>query len=335
MPNKPIIGITLGDAAGVGPEVIAKALSEDRIYENCRPIVIGDSKAIREGVKVARKPLKLHPVKKVTEAYFRLGTIDILDLNNIDITKLEMGKPQAMAGKASVEYIKKAVELAKRGEIDAIATAPINKEAVNKAGFKYSGHTELLAELTGTKDYAMMLVGGPLRVIHVTTHVSLRQACKLVDSKRILKTIRLAWKAMGNLGIEKPKLAVAALNPHAGEGGLFGSEEIDIIKPAVELARDEGIEVSGPYPADTVFLRASRGEFDMVVAMYHDQGHIPIKMYAFEGGVNVTVGLPIIRTSVDHGTAYRRAGLKLGTGNPKSMIEAILLAADMAEKKNK
>ncbi len=333
MTDKPIIGITMGDAAGVGPEVIAKALSEDKIYENCRPIVIGDSKVLKEGIRVARKTLEVHPVKRVSEAYFKLGSIDVLDLDNIDMEKLEMGKAQAMAGKASVEYIKKAVELAKEGEIDAIATAPINKEAINKAGFKYSGHTELLAELTGTKDYAMMLVGGSLRVIHVTTHVSLREACELIDSNRILRTIRLAWKAMREMGIENPKVAVAALNPHAGEGGLFGSEEIDAIRPAVELARDEGINASGPYPADTVFLRASRGEFDIVVAMYHDQGHIPIKMQAFEGGVNVTVGLPIIRTSVDHGTAYRRAGLRLGTANPKSMIEAILLASKMAKRR--
>ena len=253
-----------------------------------------------------------------------------------------MGKPQAMAGKASVEYIKKAMELALKGEIHAIATAPISKEAINMAGYNYAGHTELLAHLTCTKDYAMMLIAGSLRVIHVTTHVPFSEVSKLIRKDRVYRTIKLAYDAMRRLGIQNPRIAVAGLNPHSGEGGLFGREEIDEIIPAVELARREGLNVTGPIPADTVFVRARGGEFDIVVAMYHDQGHIPIKLLGLEwdeskkrwtsvGGVNVTVGLPIIRTSVDHGTAYGKAGRKEGTANPQSLIEAIKMAAGFAK----
>jgi 4-hydroxythreonine-4-phosphate dehydrogenase len=227
-----------------------------------------------------------------------------------------------------VQSIEKAVALARSGAIDAIATAPISKEAINQAGSPYPGHTEMLAALTDTKDYTMMLVADKLRVVHVTTHVSMRRACELMTPERVLRTIRLAHRAAQELGAPKPKVAVAGLNAHAGEGGLFGREEIEGIAPAIEAARKEGIDAYGPLPPDTVFLRASRGQFDIVVAMYHDQGHIPIKMLGFEAGVNATVGLPIIRTSVDHGTAYGRAGQ--GRADPTSMIEAIKLAVMMA-----
>jgi len=343
---KPIIGITMGDAAGIGPEIIAKALSLKEIYDVCNPVVIGDSKAMNEGIKVARVQLEVHPIKDISEALFRYGKIDILDLNNIDIDKLVMGKPQAMAGKASFEYIAKAVQMALKGEIHAIATAPISKEALNMAGYTFTGHTEILAHLTGTKDYAMMLVAGNLRVIHVTTHISLSEVPKHIKKERILTTIKLAYDALRNLGFEKPKIAVAALNPHAGEGGLFGKEEINEISPAIEMAKQLGIDVEGPIPADTVFVRAKGGEFDAVIAMYHDQGHIPVKLAGFEfdyktkqwkavGGVNITLGLPIIRTSVDHGTAYGKAGRREGTANPQSMIEAIKMAAQMAINKFK
>ena len=339
---KPIVGITMGDAAGIGPEIIAKALSLREIYETCRPVVIGDADVMREGIKVARVNLEINPIKELSEARFEHGIIDVLDLNNVRVKDLEAGKPQAMAGKASVEYIEKAVELALRGEIHAVATAPISKEAINMAGYKYAGHTELLAHLTGTRDYAMMLTAGPLKVIHVTTHVPLSEVSRMIKKERVLKTIRLAHQIMRKLGFSNPRIAVAGLNPHRGEGGLFGTEEIYEIKPAVEQARNEGINVEGPLPADTVFVKAKGGAYDAVVAMYHDQGHIPIKLLGLEwneerkewtmvSGVNITIGLPIIRTSVDHGTAFRKAGK--GTANPQSMIEAITLAAKMVEAK--
>jgi len=339
---KPVIGITMGDAAGIGPEIIAKALSLMEIYEICRPVVIGDANVMREGIKVAHVQLKINSIKEVSDARFEYGMIDVLDLKNIKINELKMGKPQAMAGKASVEYIERAVELALRGEIHAIATAPISKEAINMAGYKYAGHTELLAHLTGTKNYAMMLIAGPLRVIHVTTHISISEVPKMIKKERVLKTIRLAYDVMRRLGFSNPRIAVAGLNPHCGEGGLFGREEVEEITPAVESARKMGLNVVGPLPADTVFVRARGGEFDIVVAMYHDQGHIPIKMLGLEwdeakrrwvsvGGVNVTVGLPIIRTSVDHGTAYGKAGRREGTANPQSLIESIKMAAKLAK----
>ena len=219
------------------------------------------------------------------------------------------------------------------GDIDAIATAPLNKEAINLAGFNYNGHTELLAEATGTEDYAMMLVAGRLRVVHVTTHVALGKVSELIRKKRVMTTIKLTDQSLRSLGIKNPNIAVAGLNPHAGEGGLFGSEEKQEIRPAVEECRSLGISVDGPFPSDTIFLRGSRGDFDAVVAMYHDQGHIPVKTLGFEEGVNVTIGLPIIRTSVDHGTAFDIAWK--GKANPRSMIEAIRLASDLARSKKK
>jgi 4-hydroxythreonine-4-phosphate dehydrogenase len=320
----------MGDAAGIGSEIIAKALSLKEIYDICKPIVIGDAKVMEEGFKVAKVNLNLHRISEINECKFKHGTIDILDLMNIDIEKLIMGSPQAMAGKAAFEYIKKAIELALEKKIHAIATAPISKRALNMAGYNYPGHTEIFADLTKTKDYAMLLVYGPLKVIHTTTHVSLREACNMIKKDLVFSTIKLADKAMKEMGINEPRVVVAGLNPHAGEDGLFGKEELEEIKPAIELAKKQEIKVVGPLPPDTTFLRAYKGEFDIAVAMYHDQGHIAVKMIGFEEGVNVTVGLPIIRTSVDHGTAYKRAGLRLGTANPKSLIEAIKLAARMA-----
>ena len=336
---KPTIGITMGDAAGVGPEIISKALSLKEIYEVCKPAVIGDSKVMEQAVKIAKVNLKVNPIRDLKEAIFEHGTIDVIDLRNIELNKLVMGKVNAMAGKASVDYIKKAVALALSDAIKAIVTAPISKEAINKAGYHYSGHTELLADLTKTRDYTMMLIAGPLRVTHVTTHMSLREACSKIRRERIYKVIKLTDKALREMEINDPRIAVAGLNPHCGEGGLFGREEIEEIKPAVEMARKEGINVVGPLPADTVFVRAKGGAYDAVVAMYHDQGHIPVKMLGLEwdekrrewtrvSGVNITIGLPIIRTSVDHGTAFGKAGK--GTANPQSMIEAIKLAAKIA-----
>jgi len=252
----------------------------------------------------------------------------VLDLKNLP-ADLPFATVDARAGKAAFEYVAKGVELATKGEIDAICTGPLHKEALNAAGYHYPGHTEILADLSNTKDYAMMLPGGPLRVIHVTTHVSLRRACDLVKKERVLKVIELADKAMKQLGFAAPRIAVAGLNPHSGEGGLFGDEEIREIIPAVEEAKRLGYDVTGPVPPDTVFYRAAIKEhFDIVVVMYHDQGHIPLKVLGFETGVNVTVGLPFIRTSVDHGTVFGKAGK--GTADPRSMSEALYLAARMA-----
>ena len=339
---RPIIGITMGDAAGVGPEVIAKALSLEEIYSICRPIVIGDAGVIEQAVRIAQVNLSVKCVHDLKDANFEYGVIDVLDLRNINLTRLKMGTVSAMAGRAAVEYVERAANLALNHEIHAIATAPINKEAINRAGYDYAGHTELLAHLTNTEDYAMMLMKEPLRVTHVTTHTSLKKACRMIRKKRVCKVIKLTYEALKAIGINRPTIAVASLNPHGGEGGLFGTDEIEEIKPAVEMAKKEGIDVEGPLPADTVYVKARGGAYDAVVAMYHDQGHIPIKLLGLEwdekqkrwtmvSGVNVTIGLPIIRTSVDHGTAFGKAGK--GAANPESMIEAIKLAARMAEAK--
>lgn len=328
---KPIIGITMGDPAGVGAEVIAKALSRRELYEICRPIVIGDADVMTKVLGIAKVQLKVNPVKELSEAEFKFGSMDVLDLENVDVDKLELGKVQAMAGKASMEYIEKAVELALRDKIHAIATASINKGAIHLAGSKFPGHTEMLAHLTGSKEVTMMLVAKQLRVFHVTIHESLRHAVELIKKERVLKTIKLAHEALQSLGIEKPKIAVAGLNPHASDGGIFGTEEAEEIAPAIQSARKMEINAVGPIPPDTVFLRAKEGEFDGAVAMYHDQGHIPIKLLGFMIGVNVTIGLPIIRTSVDHGTAYDLVGR--GVANPRSMIETIKLATQMARAK--
>jgi 4-hydroxythreonine-4-phosphate dehydrogenase len=338
----PIIAITMGDAAGIGPEIIAKTLALKEIYTLCKPIVIGDSNAIKMGLEVAGIQLKVKSLKNVKDAQFKFGKIDVLDLHNIEINKIVMGKPQAMAGKASVDYVKKAAKLALEGNVDAIVTAPLNKEAMKMAGIPYIGHTELLADLSKTKDYAMMLASGSLKVVHVTTHVALKEVPDLITKERVLNKIKLADSTLRSLGVKTPKIGVAGLNPHSGEGGLLGMEEINEIRPAVEEAKRIGLDVEGPLPPDTIFSRAAGGGYDVVVAMYHDQGHIPVKQMGFKwetdsegwsevSGVNVTIGLPFIRTSVDHGTAYGKAGRKDGTANPQSLIDAIKIAVNMAK----
>ena len=332
--KKPILGITMGDAAGVGPEIIVMALSQEEIRGICNPLVIGDAATMEAAVEIAGSLNKVRALKEVSEARFEEGLIEVLDLANIDLIKLTRGRVSPMAGKAAYGYVRSAIELALAEEIDAIVTAPLNKEALNAAGYHYAGHTEILADLCEAKDVTMMLVAGELRVSHVTTHVSMREACDLVKKERILKVIELTDGALKRMGIERPGIAVAGLNPHASDGGLFGREEIEEIEPAVEEAKRLGFYVTGPIPPDTVFYRAIKGseigrsQFDAVVAMYHDQGHIPIKLLGFFDGVNVTLGLPIIRTSVDHGTAFGKAGK--GTANPASLIEAIKLGAKMA-----
>ena len=336
---RPIIGVTMGDAAGIGPEIIAKALSIREIYELCRPIVIGDAHVIKETVKIIGVDTRVNSLHDIGKAKFDFGTIDVLDMSNIDLSNLRVGQVDAMAGKAAVQYVETAVRLALDGKIHAIATAPINKEAISIAGCPYAGHTELLAHLTDTRNYAMMLIVGSLRVVHVTTHVSMRKACDMIKKRRVFDVIQLANQALLRMGTKKPRIAVASFNPHAGEGGLFGTEEIEEIKPAVDLARIEGLDVLGPFPPDTVFVKARGGAYDAVVAMYHDQGHIPVKLLGLEWnekegrwtsvtGINVTIGLPIMRSSVDHGTAFGKAWK--GTANPQSMIEAIRFAASVA-----
>jgi 4-hydroxythreonine-4-phosphate dehydrogenase len=324
---KPLLAITMGDASGSGPEIIAKALAEPETRGICRPVVIGDAATMQAGIEITRTPCKVRAIEKLSEALFDDRTIDVVDLHNIQLEHLTRGQVNIMAGKAAYEYIKFAVNLAIAGECDAIVTSAINKEALNKAGYHYDGHTQLLAELCRVKQVAMMLVTGQLRVSHVTTHVSLRQALELIKPDRILTVIELTYQAVREMGVHRPRIAVAGLNPHCGEGGLFGDEEQKYIMPAVEAARQKGMDITGPLPADSVFLRAWEGQFDAAIAMYHDQGHIAIKMLGITKGVNVTLGLPIIRTSVDHGTVFGKAGK--GTADQSSLIESIKLAGIM------
>jgi len=328
---KPILGITMGDAAGIGPEIIVKALVDKGIYDIARPVVFGDKKIMERAIKIIGVDLACKAIQDPSHGGKEYGTIDVVDLDNLP-ADLPFAQVDARAGKAAYEYIEQAVAYALKGEIHAIVTAPLNKEALNLGGNHYPGHTEILGSLSGQKDYSMMLVSGPLKVIHVSTHVPLRKACDLVKKDRVLRVIKLADETLKMMGIENPRIAVAGLNPHSGEHGLFGTEDELEIKPAVEAAKAMGMNVTGPVPPDTVFyLAAIKKEFDIVVVMYHDQGHIPIKVLGFETGVNVTVGLPIIRTSVDHGTAFAIAGQ--GIANSQSMTESLLLGAQMAKVK--
>ena len=335
MKSRPLLGISVGDPAGIGPEITAKALALKETYEFCRPLVVSDLHVMEEAVRFSRLPLQCRPVGTVREGRYEPGSMDVLDMRNVDMAKLEYKKVAAMTGRASFEYVQKVIELALAGEIQATVTGPIHKEAINAAGFHYAGHTEIYGELTKTKDYAMMLADGNFRVVHVSTHVSLREAIQRVKKPRVLRVIQLADAALKQVGIGQPRVAVAGLNPHCGEGGLFGREEIDEICPAIEEARAQGIRVEGPIASDTVFSRMKGGLYDIVVVMYHDQGHIPMKFGGFQydgmtntwstmSGVNVTLGLPIIRSSVDHGVAFGKAGE--GRANPQSMIEALKLA---------
>ena len=336
---KPLIGISVGDPAGIGPEITAKALSLAEIYELCRPLVVAEAEMMREAVKFSRSNQHIHAISSPKEGVYQLGVMDVLDIKNIDGKSIRHKVVSAEYGRASFEYVKKVVELALSKEIDATVTGPISKDAINQAGFYYSGHTEIYADLTHTKDYAMMLVHKEFRVIHVSTHVSLKEACDRVKKDRVYQVIMLGCDAVKRLGIENPKIAVAGLNPHAGESGMFGREEIEEIEPAIEQAQRKGLMIEGPIPPDTVFSKMQGGQYDLVVVMYHDQGHIPIKLTGFQyddktktwgsvSGVNITCGLPIIRVSVDHGTAFGKAGE--GRANPESMIQAIKIATQLA-----
>lgn len=332
MNKRPLLGISAGDPAGIGPEITVKALSNRDVYLSCRPLIVCDGWIIEEIVRLCGLNLKVNRISSPSEGKYEPGTIDVLDMKNIDPDRFAFNVVAAETGKASFEYVAKVIELALASEIDGTITGPIHKEAIHLAGFNYAGHTEIYGDLTGTKDYAMMLADGSFRVVHVSTHVSLKNAIERAKKQRILTVIQLAYNALRKMGVEKPRIAVAALNPHAGEHGLFGEEEIMEVIPAIDEAIRCGIDADGPHPPDTIFPKMKGGLYDIVVCMYHDQGHIPTKLLAFNfnnetgkwdglSGVNITLGLPIIRVSVDHGVAFDKGGK--GEANPESMIQAL------------
>ena len=323
------IGITMGDPSGIGPEIILKSFGNSEIRDN-RIIVIGDYNVMQAACKILKiNSFKLNRILYVQEAIFERGVLNILDLPLVNMNDLQPGKVQAGSGNAAFECIRKAVKLAENKDIDAIVTAPLNKEALHLAGHKFPGHTEILSSLTSTRDYAMLLYEKRLSVIHVSTHVSLLEAITGLRRERIEKVIELGNEAMKRLCANEPRIAVAGINPHAGENGLFGKEEINEIIPAVKNMKSLGINVVGPLPPDTVFLQTLNGKYDLVVAMYHDQGHIPLKLIGFNSGVNVTAGLPFLRTSVDHGTAFDIAWE--GKAKEESMVEAIKLSIKLVQ----
>ena len=342
MSQKPIVGITMGDPASIGPEIAVKALLQEKIYEICRPVLVGDAGVFNDIIARLNLNASINPIREIKDAKFEFGSIDVFDLQNVDLSQLKFGEISAMAGGASFEAVKRVIELALAGEVDATVTGPINKKSVNEAGHHFAGHTEIYAHYTNTKKYAMLLVEDNMKVIHVSTHVSLRQACDLVKKDRILEVVDLLHHGLISLGETNLKIGIAGLNPHAGDSGLFGTEDDEEILPAVEEAKRRGFDVEGPVPADTMFSKAATGYFGGVVAMYHDQGHIPFKLTGFKWnqekqqmdsvkGVNITMGLPIIRTSVDHGTAFEIAGK--GIASPDAMILAIESAVRLSKYK--
>lgn len=327
--SRPVLVITMGDASGIGPEVIVKALLESTIPAICRPLVIGDGGIMQETMKMLDASLALNRVTEVGEVQGKHGIIDLLDLDNLYRKEFTVGKVCRVCGRAAMEYIEKAAGLVMQDKSAAMVTAPINKEATLQAGYGDVGHLEFLARITGSKEYATMLVSGKLRVVHLTTHYSLKEACNLVTRERVLARLKLTHDSFQRWGVSNPRLGVAAMNPHGGEGGLFGREEIEQIIPAVEAANKLGIDARGPFPADSVFTRALEGEFDAVLAMYHDQGHIAVKVHGFEKSISIALGLPFIRTSVDHGTAFDIAGK--GIADAQSMVEAIQAAVNLSK----
>jgi 4-hydroxythreonine-4-phosphate dehydrogenase len=326
----PRIAITMGDAAGVGPEVIVRTLAHAELYDRCRPIVVGDATRLEKALQTTGTKLSVRslPVSGIAGARYQAGTIDCIDLKLIP-ADLPWGELSAIAGDAAYQFIKTATELAVAGEVEAICTAPLNKAALHAGGHMYPGHTEMIADLTGTEEVSMMLTAPNLRVIHVTTHIGLMDAIRKIEPGLVERTIARGYAVLEKAGLPRRKIGVCAINPHAGENGLFGQgEEAEKITPAIEACRAKGWDVEGPLPADTLFFRAGRGDFDMVVAMYHDQGHGPVKVLGLESGVNITVGLPVIRTSVDHGTAFDIAGT--GKADERSMLEALRQAIALA-----
>lgn len=336
---KPLIGITMGDPASIGPEIALKAVLDPQIHEICKPIIVGDAAVFEQIAGLLDLPVSINRIYDVNDAKFQLGIANVFDLDNTDLNQVKFGEISAEAGRVSFESVAKVIELALNKDLDATVTGPINKKSINEAGFHYAGHTEIYADKTGTKKYAMLLVEDNMKVIHVSTHVSLRNACDLVKKERILEVIELLQNGLISLGEKNLKIGVAGLNPHAGDSGLFGTEDDEEIVPAVAEARDLGFDVEGPIPADTLFSKAATGFYGGIVAMYHDQGHIPFKLTGFKWnpekkqmdsvkGVNITMGLPIIRTSVDHGTAFEIAGK--GVARPDAMVLAIKSAVQLA-----
>ncbi len=326
--RRPIVGITMGDPLGIGPEIILKSFLEGEVLKTCKILVIGDRSVMENTAGDLNFPVKVRGISNPSEAVFDSGMLDVLDLTNIDFGRFALGRVEASAGKAAVEYLKKAGNLAMEGKIDAIASAPVNKEAMRLAGFNYPGQTEILAELTKTKDFCMLLVSGSIRIIPVTTHLSLRKALDLITRERVLKFIKFAEQGLSDLGLMNGKIGVSGVNPHAGEGGAFGEEETNEIIPAIEEAKKRGINVEGPIAADVIFLRMKEKNFDIVLVMYHDHGNILVKALGIDASVTILIGLPIIRTSVVHGTAFDIAGK--GVANIQSFTEAIKMAAHMA-----
>ena len=331
--TRPYIGVPMGDPAGIGPEIVVKALADEKIHNVCKAVVIGDEKTLKQAMKFTNIQLDINIIENVEDGKYVNGVLNLIDLKNVDIDNLKIGEVQGMAGIAAFEYIKKSIELALEKKVDAIATTPINKEALKAGNVNYIGHTEILADLTNTDDPLTMFEVFDLRVFFLSRHVSLKKACEMVTKDRVFDYIKRSVKALERLGLKNPKLAVAGLNPHSGEHGLFGSEEVDEIVPAIELAQKEGIDVLGPVPADSVFHFGLKGSYDAVLSLFHDQGHIATKMVDFERTISITNNMPFLRTSVDHGTAFNIAGT--GKASAVSMVEAILLAAKYAPNFNR
>jgi 4-hydroxythreonine-4-phosphate dehydrogenase len=322
--TRPIVGITIGDPAGIGPEIVVKALAQPTIYQHVRPMVIGAHTSIERAFQHVGHTLEVQRIEDPLEGCYQAGTLDLIDLDNVS-PELEMGNVQKAAGTAAFEYIRRSIAMASRGQIEAVATAPINKEALKAAHIPYVGHTEMYADLTNSPDTLTMFEVRGIRILFLTRHVSLREACSLVTRDRIIETVYKAKNNLNRLGITLSNMAIAGLNPHAGDGGLHGREEIDEIVPAVKALQADGIDVKGPIPADSVFHLARKGVFTIVLSLYHDQGHIAAKCIDFERTISVTLGLPFLRTSVDHGTAFDIAGT--GMASDVSMVESILAVA--------
>ena len=322
----PVLGITMGDAAGIGPELILKTLAKKEIYAKCNPLIIGSADVMNFYRDKFNSDLQIRSISDVKDANYEFGTIDVLDIGGVDVSKLKIGEVDPTIGKAAVVYTQQAGTMAMAGQIDAIVSAPLNKEAMHAAGYDFEGQTQILAELTNAKKFGMILILGDLRVMMLTTHMALRKACDTIKKQRVFDMIELSHQSLITFGIENPRIGVAGLNPHAGEGGKFGTEEIEEIIPAIKEAVSKGINAIGPVPADVIFVKAKDGEYDIVLAMYHDQANMAAKLLGFGSVVTVLAGLPIIRTSVGHGTAFDIAGQNIA--DPNNFIEAINAAAE-------
>lgn len=328
--TREIIAIPMGDPAGIGPEITMKSLTKKEIYDVCKPLVVGDAKVLAKAIEIVNADLKINEVQTPAEGKYELGTVDVINLNNIDMDKMEYGQVSAQCGQGAFEYIKKSVELAMNGEVKALATTPINKESLKAAKVPFIGHTEMLESLTNTKDPLTMFEVNGMRIFFLTRHLSLKDAIAQMTKERVQDYLVRCDQALQRLGVESRRIAVAGLNPHSGEGGLFGMEEVEEIKPGIEAAAAAGINAVGPVPADSVFFQALQGRYDAVLSLYHDQGHIAAKMTDFHRTISITNGLPFLRTSVDHGTAFDIAGKNIAESI--SMEECIKLAAQYAPK---